>query len=209
MSHRDWFKSGGATRGTPRRIPSPRCRLMAMAFIGGIASLQTGCQSGPNSNCNSCGGCGKCSACGFISRATNRILHRNRVYSDSTPVSGGVVEYGAPAGVVVPGVIPSYPSGGTTGTAPSNVTTPPGNPIELEPAPSARPGPPPGGTGRPGATDRGVRPSSYTTRRPGTSTALRSNRSLTSTPASTSVPTSRSGQTSSNAPGRCSRGLAG
>jgi protein tyrosine phosphatase (PTP) superfamily phosphohydrolase (DUF442 family) len=206
MSHLSWFKAGGPTRGTPRRMPGRLGRLMAMAFIGSFACLEAGCRSGPDINASSCGSCGKCSACGFFARATNRILHRNRVYSDSTPVSNGVVEYGAPAGIAVPGGIPSYSSGGTMGTAPSNVTNPPGNPIELEPAPSAKPGATPSGPGATGSSGSGARATSYSTRRPGTSTALRSGRSLSSTPASSPEPTSRSAQASSNTSGGTAEG---
>ncbi len=198
MSHLYWFKSGDTTRGTPRRMTWPLVRLVALAFIGGAALLQSGCRSAPTStSCSSCGDCGKCSIGGYFSRATNRILHRNRVYSEM-PVSDGVVEYGGAAGVVVPGAIPSYPSGGSMGTAPSNVSpSTPNNPIDLEPAPTAKPGATSGGTGPSGNSGSGVRPLGYTTRRPGTSTTMRSGRSISSTPDSTTQLTSRSAQDAS------------
>jgi protein tyrosine phosphatase (PTP) superfamily phosphohydrolase (DUF442 family) len=206
MSLLDWFKAGGTERGTPRRTPRLIIRLMAVIFIGCTASLQTGCRSGPygsSSSCNSCGGCGKCGVCGFFSRATNRIFHPNRVYSDS-PVSGGVVEYGGTAGVVVPGTIPSYSSGGTMGTAPSNVTAPQvDTPSQLEPLPSAKPGAANGATGSSGS---GARPTSYTTGRPGSSTAMRSSRGVSSTPANSSTPASRSAQDSSGSAGAATDG---
>ncbi len=199
MSHLNWFRAGGMTRGTPRRDSRPLIRLMALAFIGSTAWLQAGCRSAPtSSSCNSCGGGGKCSACGFFSRATDRILHRNRVYAGSTPVSDGAVEYG---GVVVPGTIPSYSSGGSMGTSPSNVLpSSPNNPIDLEPAPSAKPSS--SGTGPTGSSGSGVSKSSYVTRRPGAFTAMRSSRSVSSTPTSMS----RAAQDSSNAPGATSDG---
>ena len=189
MSHQDWFKVGGETRGTPRRLPTRRGRLIALGVMGCMALIQAGCQSGPFSN----GGCSTCS--GFFTRATNRILHRNKGCCGSTGVSDGAVEYGTP-GVVVPGAIPSYPPGGAIGTSPSNVVpVTPDNPTQLESIPSARPGPPPsGGTGS--STGSGVRPSSYySTRRPGTSMASRSSRTVSSSPASTSQP-ARSAQAS-------------
>ena len=204
MPHLDWFKAGGATRGTPVRISSPVVRLMALAFIGSTAFLNMGCQSAPtSSSCNSCGSCGKCNICGLFSRATNRIFHRNRVYSDSLPVSDGVVEYGG-AGVVVPGTIPSYSSGSSGGTSSSSVSPSTStNPTDLEPAPTAKPG---AASGSSGSSSSGVRKSSYTARRSSTSTAMQTTRSITSTPASTTRPTSLPLQENANMSGATSDG---
>jgi protein tyrosine phosphatase (PTP) superfamily phosphohydrolase (DUF442 family) len=193
-SHLDWLKIGRATRGTPRPFWTRRCRLYAMAFIAGMALLQSGCQSGPLSNCR------MFSSCGFLGRATNRILHRDQGCCGSPAVSDGGVEYGAPAGVLVPapGAIPSY-SGGAIGTSPSNVPPPIlDNPTNLEAVPKAKSVPLPGGSGATSSTGSGARSTSYYARRDSTQMSLRSRSRPTRTPASTPEPTPRSAQASSH-----------
>ena len=120
------------------------------------------------------------------------LLPHDQPDSASKP---GLFRFGGPSpreswntgspGVVVPGTIPSYSSGGSTGTAPSNVS--PNNSIELEPAPSAKPGTSMGPTGSSGS---GVGRSSYTTRRPtpAPATVMRSSRRIASTPVTTTGP---------------------
>ncbi len=68
-----------------------------MALIGSMALLQSGCQSGPLSNCRVFG------PCSFLGRATNRVLHRGQGCCGSPAVSDGVVEYGEPGGCRRPG----------------------------------------------------------------------------------------------------------
>ena len=195
ISDLDWLKIGRATRDTPPRSRTRRGRMFAVALFGGMTLLVSGCQSGPLSNCR------MFSPCGFFARATNRVFHRDRGCCGSTAVSDGVVEYGAPAGVVVPGpgAIPSYSPGGVIGTSPSNV--PPSasdSPSYLEEAPpKAKAGP----TGGSSSTGSGARSTSYYARRPSTPTAMRSRRSPMSSPASTPEPTSQSAQASSNRSG--------
>ena len=173
-SHLDWLKIGRATRGTPRRDRTPWRRWFAMALIGGMTLLQSGCQSGPLSNCR------MFSPCGFLGRATNRVLHRDRGCCGSTAVSDGVVDYGAPAGVLVPapGVIPSYPPGGVIGTSPSTVSPPAlDTPSDLnEAAPKAKSVPLPGGNGTSSTTGSGARSTSYYARRDSTQMSVRSRR---------------------------------
>ncbi len=86
--HLDWLKIGRATRGTPRRFRTGRGRIFAIALMGSMAVLQSGCQSGSLSNCR------MFSPCGFLARTTNRILHRDKGCCGSTAVSDGVVDYG-------------------------------------------------------------------------------------------------------------------
>lgn len=202
-SHLDWLKIGRATRGTPRRDRTPWRRWFAMALIGGMTLLQSGCQSGPLSNCR------MFSPCGFLGRATNRVLHRDRGCCGSTAVSDGVVDYGAPAGVLVPapGVIPSYPPGGVIGTSPSTVSPPAlDTPSDLnEAAPKAKSVPLPGGNGTSSTTGSGARSTSYYARRDSTQMSVRSRRGPMSSPASTPVPTSRSARASSPLLQRMSR----
>ena len=120
MSHLDWIKVDGATRGTPRRVHTRRGgHRLALGLLSCMALVLSGCQSGPFSN----GGCKTCG--GFFTRATNRILHRDKGgCCGSSGVSEGVVEYGGSSSVVVPGAVPSYQSGGIMGTSPSNVSPP-------------------------------------------------------------------------------------
>ena len=121
MSYLDWFKVGPCRRvGTPRRSPSPasaswRCPSSASGRVTdglSVCSDQHELQQLRGS-----GSCGKCSLGGSSRGATARILHRDRVCCDSTPVSDGVVEYGR-AGRTVVGPAPrsrSYSSGGSIG----------------------------------------------------------------------------------------------
>ncbi len=194
MSHLDWMKVDGATRGTPRRVHTRRGRhRLALGLLSCMALVLSGCQSGPFSN----GGCRTCG--GFFARATNRILHRDKGgCCGSSGVSEGVVEYGGPSAVVVPGAVPSYQSGGVMGTSPSNVSPPViDTPSQLDPAPTARPIPGPGG-GPQTSTGSGARATSYSPSRASTSSTTRTGRTLSSSPASTPEPTPRSAQAALN-----------
>ncbi len=127
MSHLDWIKVGGATRGTPRRLPTRRGRLFAIGLMGCMALIQAGCQSGPFGN----GGCSTCG--GFFARTTNRILHRDKGCCGST---GGLRGRRSNTGRRASSSRARFPRirpVGRSGTAPSNVTAPtPDYPSHLE-----------------------------------------------------------------------------
>ena len=106
MSHQDWFKVGGATRGTPRRFPPAGAAWSGSACMGCMALIQTGCQSGPDQA--KCG----CSVvpCGSSPvRPIGSSIAKGLLRFDGR--LRGAVEYGAPAGVVGPGDDPVVPVG--------------------------------------------------------------------------------------------------
>src|SRR5262245_30945524 len=158
MFHLNWLKVGGATRGTPRRGPSCRGRLVALGLIAGLILVDAGCQSGSGGHCN------LFSPCGFFGRTTSRVFNRNRNNGgccESGVVTDAPLDYGRRAGVVVPAPAqaPLYPPGIGPGTAPS--TVPPAPADILEPIPSARPGTQPGGSAPSGSSSANPRTGFY------------------------------------------------
>jgi protein tyrosine phosphatase (PTP) superfamily phosphohydrolase (DUF442 family) len=197
-----WLQVGGPTRGMPRRDRASRKPWPALGLIACLALLQSGCQSGPFSNCGSGCGSGLFSPCGFFGRVQSRVFNRNNGSNCCTPgvVTEGPVEYASPATVVTPGatVVPSYGSGAGTSTTPSVVApVPPETPSELDrvdPLPKSKiVTPPAGGTNSSGALPGNK--TSYQTRRqdPGSRLARRPV-VLPQTTVSTPEPTSRSAQ---------------
>jgi protein tyrosine phosphatase (PTP) superfamily phosphohydrolase (DUF442 family) len=191
-----WMQPGGSTRGEPLRGPSRRGRWAALGLIACMAVVQSGCQSGPFSNCGS--GSGLFSPCGFFGRVSARVFNRSNggCCGSSGVVTDGPVEYAAPSSVVTPGVIPSYPSGsGSSSTSSSVLPMPPDNPSEMAPVettPRSKIVTPPAN----GASSALPGKQSYQTRRPdfGSRIARQRNDNLTKTLVSTPEPTSRSAQ---------------
>ncbi len=195
MFRLDWLQAGRATRGTPRRDQARFGRLPALLLLACVALLQSGCQSGPFSNCGS--GSGLFSPCGFFGRVQSRIFNRSNggcCGGSSAVVSDGVVEGGTVPSVVTP-VVPSYPSGTSTGptiSTPSSVDSP--SALEpVEPTPRSKIGPPPGNGG---PTSSAVPKASYQARRQGSGIRMvqRQDENLPKTTVSTPEPTSRSAQ---------------
>ena len=62
----DWLQAGRATRGKPRPERPGRRSWPLLGLLASLAVLQSGCQSGPFSNCG--GGSGLFGPCGFFSR---------------------------------------------------------------------------------------------------------------------------------------------
>src|SRR5579883_1050504 len=198
MFHLDWLKMGGATRGTPRRRPARRARWLALGLIAGLVLVDAGCQSG---------GCGQCklfSPCGFLGRATSRVLRRNNGgCCGSGVVAEPPLEYGPPAGVVVPAPVPAplYSPGVGSGTVPSTVPPPPAG--ELEPIPQARPGASPPSSGSGSVTPR----TGYLAGPSGARLAARRAPTLARSPnlAAAAAPTRRSAQPRSSLAGDAAR----
>jgi protein tyrosine phosphatase (PTP) superfamily phosphohydrolase (DUF442 family) len=196
-----WLQVRGATRGMPRRDRGRLGRWPALGLIACLALLQSGCQSGPFSNCG--GGCGSglFSPCGFFGRVSSRVFNRSTRSADCCEpgvVSGAPVEYGAPSTVVgSPATVPSYQAmPGSSISPPSTVPPlPPETPQDLnplDPAPKTRvvPGPSNGTSsnlpsGKTSYQTRRVDPNSRLARRPV---------NLPRTQLSTPEPTSRSAQ---------------
>jgi protein tyrosine phosphatase (PTP) superfamily phosphohydrolase (DUF442 family) len=131
--HLEWLKAGRAPRGTPGRRQAPRrLRLVAASLIAGLVLIQTGCQSGPFSNC------GSCNPCGFFRRATSRVFNGSAGCCGSGALGGTAVDYGGSSTVVAPSTAaPFYSPGPAPGSVPSTVTD---SPTIMEPAPTAKPG---------------------------------------------------------------------
>ena len=191
-----WLQVGGATRGMPRRDRSHRKPWPALGLVACLALLQSGCQSGPFSNCGSGCGSGLFSPCGFFGRVQSRVFNRNNGGCYPSGVEGPV-EYAAPATVVTPGatVVPSYGSGVGSSTTPSVVAPVPAEtPSELDrvdPLPKTKINPPSNGAS--GALPGNK--TSYQTRRQDTGSRLaRRPVMLPRTTVSTPEPTSRSAQ---------------
>ena len=182
--HWKWLRAVRAPRGTPG---SARVRrLLALGLIALIAILETGCQSGV--------GCGSCRSCGWWQRTRSRIFNRpSRAYG--SPVLGdSAVEISGPATVVSPSTTGgplSAPVGG--GSIPSTVVPPAGGspPIDLEPAPTARPG-------TSSTSGSGAGRTSYIGRPSTTRTAVRLDSGLT--PDRASLHRSKSGLSSDGPP---------
>ena len=94
-----WLQVGGATRGMPRRDRTHRKPWPALGLVACMALLQSGCQSGPFSNCGSGCGSGLFSPCGFFGRVSSRVFNRSNGAIAVQPgvVSDGPVEYAAPS----------------------------------------------------------------------------------------------------------------
>ena len=188
------LQPGGRTRGKPLGGLGRRGRWAALWLITGMTVVQSGCQSGPFSNCGS--GSGLLSPCGFFGRLSARVFNRsNGGCCGSGVVTDAPVEYAAPAAVVTPGAIPTYPSGPASSSTPSSVFPAPTDaPSDsLDPIPKSKVVPPPAN----GASTSSSTKQSYQTRRPdfGSRIARQRNDNLTKTLVSTSEPTSRSAQT--------------
>ena len=188
---------GGRASGQPLRSPSRRGRWAALGLITCVAVVQSGCQSGPFSNCGS--GSGLLSPCGFFGRVSARVFNRGNggCCGSSGVVTDAPVEYAAPSTVVAPGVIPTYPSGaGSSSTSSSVLPIPPDNPSDLKPTdplPNSRIIPVPPANG---ASSSLPGKQSYQTRRPDSGSRIARQRTdnLTKTLVSTPEPTSRSAQ---------------
>ncbi len=131
--HWKWLRAVRAPRGTPGNARVRR--LLVLGLIAAIAILETGCQSGA--------GCGSCRSCGWFQRTRSRIFNRPSRAYESPVIGDSAVEISGPATVVSPSTTGgplSAPVGG--GSIPSTVVPPAGGspPIDLEPAPTARPG---------------------------------------------------------------------
>ncbi len=112
MFRLDWLQAGRATRGTPRRDQTRFGRWPALGLLACVALLQSGCQSGPFSNCGN--GSGLFSPCGFFGRVQNRIFNRgNGGCCGPAVVSDGAVEGAAVPSVVTP-VVPVQPPSSST-----------------------------------------------------------------------------------------------
>ena len=199
MFRLSWLRVGGATRAMPRRDRTLRKRWPTLGLLACTLLFQTGCQSGPFSNCGSGGGL--FSPCGFFGRVSSRVFTRsNRGADCCTPgvVSDGAVEYGTPSTVVTPGttVSPSYQSGAGSNAPPSYSAPLPGEePSDLnrtDPPLKSKVVPPPNGSGTSAVPGNKT---SYQTRRqdPNSRLARRPVR-LPRTTDSTPEPTSRSAQ---------------
>jgi protein tyrosine phosphatase (PTP) superfamily phosphohydrolase (DUF442 family) len=203
-----WLQAGGGTRGKPRRDRTHRKPWPLFGLIACLALLQSGCQSGPFSNCGTGCGSGLFSPCGFFGRVSSRVFNRGSRGADCCEpggvISGAPVEYGAPSGViaapssmgVTPSVVPSYQGPSGTISSPSSVPplpseTPPSTLEPIENAPKSRIGPP--GNGASSAAPSGK--TSYQTRRADPNSRLaRRPVTLPGTQVSTPEPTSRSAQ---------------
>jgi protein tyrosine phosphatase (PTP) superfamily phosphohydrolase (DUF442 family) len=203
-----WLQVRGATRGMPRRGPGHRKQWPALGLVVCLAVLQSGCQSGPFSNCG--GGCGSGSGlfspCGFFGRVSSRVFTRSSRSAgccESGVVSGAPMEYPAPTTVAPSTVItspstsavPSYQAMPGSVSPPSSVPPLPDTPTEMNPietTPKSRvvPGP---SSGTSSASPSGK--ISYQTRRVDPSSRLaRRPVNLSRTQVATPVPTPRSAQ---------------
>ena len=70
-----WLQAGGSARGTPRRDRTRRRRWPALGLLACAGLVQSGCQSGPFSNCGD--GSGLFSPCGFFGRVSSRVFNRS------------------------------------------------------------------------------------------------------------------------------------
>jgi hypothetical protein len=153
--------------------------LLSVGLLAVVSLAQTGCQSGP------------LGPCGFVTRATNRIIHPFRGAGGGCCGGGSEViteapfDYGAPAAVVVPGPAPAV---GVPAPPPGQ---PADSPSSLEAIPSAVPGNDTGALNIPGRTNRalGTARSSYETVQPNTRVSRSRSRGLAPTVVSTPTPT--------------------
>ena len=79
-----WLQAGGGTRGKPRRDRSRRKSWPTLGLVACLALLQSGCQSGPFSNCG--GGCGSglfSPRAGFFGRVQSRVFTRKKAVEEA------------------------------------------------------------------------------------------------------------------------------
>jgi protein tyrosine phosphatase (PTP) superfamily phosphohydrolase (DUF442 family) len=194
-----WLRLGGATRAMPQRNRTHRKHWPIIGLVACMALFQSGCQSGPFSNCGTGCGSGLFSPCGFFGRVSSRVFNRSNGGAGCfTPgvASDGAVEYAAPSTVITPGTTagPSYPSGVGTTTSPNLPAPLPGEEPstldKVDPVPRIRSVPP---ATNGGSSSLQGNKTSYQTRRqdPNSRLARRPVR-LPGTTASTPEPTSRS-----------------
>jgi protein tyrosine phosphatase (PTP) superfamily phosphohydrolase (DUF442 family) len=183
----------------PRRNRTYRKHWPIIGLAACMALFQSGCQSGPFSNCGTGCGSGLFSPCGFFGRVSSRVFNRSNGGAGCfTPgvASDGAVEYAAPSTVITPGATagPSYPSGVGTSTSPNLPAPLPGEEPstldKVDPVPRIRSVPP---ASNGGSSSLQGNKTSYQTRRqdPNSRLARRPVR-LPGTTASTPEPTSRS-----------------
>ena len=146
MTTMRWFRAGATPRGTPAFRRFIRRRPAVFLALAIAALSQTGCQSGPF-GCGTCGGFGR-----RVRNASEVVLRpvRNafRPVAAGAPCCGGggigaeaaPINYG-PGTIVSPSPILGAPAGSSL-SAPTESL-----PSNLEPIPSATPGPPPSGSG--------------------------------------------------------------
>ena len=192
----DWLQAGGATRGKPAPKRHRRRSWPALSLLACVALLQSGCQSGPFSHCDT--GTGLFSPCGFFGRVSSRVFNRSNpagACCEPGMMSGTPVEMSTSSAVMTPGVVPSYPSGATSRPA----VVVPGSTdssTELEPVmdsnAKSKVVSPPGN----GALRNGPQGASYQTRgsSSGARIARRRTESLGKTTVMTPEPTPRSAQ---------------
>jgi protein tyrosine phosphatase (PTP) superfamily phosphohydrolase (DUF442 family) len=202
MFHQHWLRVGRATSAISRRDRTHRKHWPALGLVACIALLQSGCQSGPFSNCGNGCGSGLFNPCGFFGRVSSRVFSRSNA-NCCTPgvVTDGPVEVATPSTVVTPGttVTPTYPSGAGSSTSPY-APLPGEPPADLRPAdpPIKSNVIPPAGNG--GSSSLPGNKTSYQTRRQDPSSRLaRRPVNLPRTTVSTPEPTSRSAQALANA----------
>ena len=185
----------------PGRDRTHRKHWPTVGLVACLALLQSGCQSGPFSNCGTGCGSGLFSPCGFFGRVSSRVFNRSNGSAGCCApgvVSDGAVEYGSSSSVITPGATAgtSYPSGVGTSSPPSFSAPLPDEPSNLSPTdPKVKSNvvSPPNGSGPSGSLPGNK--TSYQTRRqdPNSRLARRPIR-LPQTTASTLEPTSRSAQ---------------
>ncbi len=100
-----WLQVGGATRGMPRRDRAHRKPWPALGLVACLALLQSGCQSGPFSNCGAAvvAACSARAASSAACRLASSTGSNGAIAVQPGVVTEGPVEYAAPATVVTPG----------------------------------------------------------------------------------------------------------
>ncbi len=197
----DWLQAGRAIRGKPRLSARGVRSWPLLGLLASLAVLQSGCQSGPFSNCGSglCGsGSGLLGPCGFFSRVQDRMFtRRNHAVAgdccESGVITGTPVEVATPATVVTPGAITYPPPGASRGAV---VVPGPSDPTDLTPVdPAAKSRVVPSQPGN-GASRSGPQGANYQTRGQdsGARIARRRTDSFGTTTVSTPEPTGRSAQ---------------
>ncbi len=143
MTILQWFRSVRSPRGTPGPW-RPIGRLTALALLALIGLTETGCQSGFMSSLSSpCGSCGSSTGCGSSCNALKSLRQKLFNRGSSTTVIGPAVPSTVPIEGVTPGTVPGTivtpaPAGTTLLPGPAESATTP----QLDPIPSATPGPP-------------------------------------------------------------------
>ena len=162
MTTMRWFRAGATPRGTPAFRRSLRRHPVVLLALAVAALSQTGCQSGPF-------GCGTCGLGNKVRATTELVLRPVRNAFRPIPAasccggSGGIGVESAPISYGSPTVISPAPMGTSVGSPlPAPTESLPSN---LEPIPSATPGPPPSGSGPAGEASpaQGAKPSTSKT----------------------------------------------